>query len=105
MKIKKFNELNEGVYKDMNERDLKGGITNEEYDQIIKFVKDLDRKSDIENPWNRGETLSDEEKVISEILLMITKNYKNETFDFNTYYHRRLGFIKANKNKNIKDLE
>lgn len=96
MKIKRFNQMNEEL--DLTEKDLVGGLELDEYKEIIDYVKNLERKADKENPFNRGEELTDDEKIISEILYNITTK-PERGYDYNTYYHRRKGFVSLNKNK------
>ena len=97
-KVFKFNEKLEQELADH------GGITQEEYKEIIDFVHHLSIKADTdENPFKnklveeQGE-LTDEEKTLSEILWNIIK-HPERGYDYDTHYHRRLGYIKGNKNK------
>jgi len=78
----------------VTEQDLIGGINKMEYDEILLFIKDLMRK------FNEG-VITDEEKILSEVLYSIVKNPYNRNLDYDMFYHRRLGFVKANKDKKI----
>lgn len=122
MKIKKFNQLfeNDSQWADeeinkwekdkkentisrkkldelgLSESDLKGGITEEEYNYVISFISELKNK-------NEDNIITDKEKVLSEILLQIVEHPFDRNLDFETTFHRRLGFIKNNKNKIISE--
>lgn len=102
MEVKKFNQINEEITRkemddmDVTERDLVGGISTEEYDKIISFVQDLQRKENIKE-------ITDEEKVLSEVLLQLINHPFDRSLDFEIGYHRRLGFVKGNKDKKIED--
>lgn len=113
MKIKKFNESirDEMKPKDredvvaafakqgISEQDILGGLTQDEYGEIIDFVKDLQTKADNEeNPFKK-EDISDEERTLSEVLLNIAQHPFDRNLDYDMFYNRRLGFIKSNKNK------
>jgi hypothetical protein len=93
MKLKRFKQINEEL--DVTENDLVGGISNQEYNNIIDFVGDLRGKS-------VSGKISDSERVLSEVLHMIITKEK-DNLDYNTYYQRRLSFIKRNKNNKSKD--
>jgi hypothetical protein len=101
MKIKKFNQINEEISREeankrgITELDLTGGITQDEYDYILMKINELKLFSDAGN-------ISDEEKALSEVLYMIMLK-PDKGLDYDTHYHRRLGFIKANKNNKIED--
>lgn len=102
MKIKKFNNLNEDISRKeannlgIKKHDLVGGITIKEYREIIDFIENLKKKA-IAN------TITDEEKVLSEIFLQLIniKNLNEDNLNYNIYFHRRLSFIKNNKDKKI----
>jgi len=102
MKVKKFNQLNEDISKKeadelgITKKDLEGGITNDEYDEIINFIMELKGASDTG-------VITDEEKVLSEILLQIVNHPFDRNLDYETSYHRRLGFIRNNKDKKIEE--
>ena len=75
----------------VTENDRVGGISLEEYNQMIDFINDLREKS-------KDDTITREEKILSEVLYMIITKEK-DNLDYNTYYHRRLGYIKPNELK------
>ena len=87
MKLKRFKQINEEI--NVTENDRIGGISEQEYNQVIDFVGNLREKT-------KDDTITDEERVLSEVLHMIVTKSKND-LDYNTYYHRRLGYIQSNK--------
>jgi hypothetical protein len=82
MKIMRYNDISESANKD-----FLGGISMSDYDEVIGFVTKLKEKS-------KKESISDEDKILSEILYRITK--EKDKLDFKTYYLRRLSEIKNN---------
>jgi hypothetical protein len=88
MKLMRYNEINENA-----NSNLVGGISMSEYDEIIQFVEKMKEKE-------KNETISDEDRILSEILLSITK--EKDKLDFKSYYLRRLSTIKGNKYSNRK---
>lgn len=90
MKLKRYNQINEELF-GLNVRQVNdiGGISTEKYNEIKDFISDLLQKS-------KNRTITDEEKVLSEIFyMMVTKEKDN--LDYDTYYHKKLAFIKGNK--------
>ena len=87
-RFKDFNNiLSENL--DLSENDLNGGLTNDEFSDVLRKVSEL---------YSNRNELSDDEKVLTEILFnMLTKPERGYNYD--TYYHRRIGFIENNKNK------
>lgn len=88
MKIMRYNDISES-----SNSDLVGGISPSEYDEILAFVTSLKEKS-------KNKVISDEDRIISEILHSITK--EKDKLDFKSYYLRRLSTIKNNEYKNRK---
>lgn len=86
MKLKRYNDINENN----NHDDLNGGISLEEYDDILKFIQKLKERT-------KNGIISDEDKIISEILYMVIE--ERNKLDFNSYYHNRLINIKNKYNK------
>ena len=90
MKLKRYNQMNEELFglNPKHGNDI-GGISTEKYNEIKDFISNLVQKLKIH-------TITDEEKVLSEIFyMMVTKEKDN--LDYDTYYHDRLSFIKENK--------
>lgn len=85
MKLKRYNEINENN----SYGDLEGGISYQDYDEIIKFIEHLKEKS-------KNGVISAEDKILSEVLHMVIK--EKDKLDFNSYYRNRLIHIK-NKHK------
>ena len=79
------NELN-----DLTQKKTEDGLLDKEYDEIVNFVIELKEK-------HNNATMTDEEMVMSEVLLLMVRNQKHN-FDMDGYYHRRLNYVK-NKNK------
>lgn len=82
MRLKRYNDISENFSED-NE----GGITNKEYTEILDFITKLKDKS-------KNGVITDEDKILSEILNIITK--ERDRLDFKSYYLRRLSAIKNN---------
>lgn len=95
MILKRFKQINEEL--DTTEDDKVGGISYQEYSDIRSFISSLIEKS-------IDHTLTDEEKILSEVLLMITSN-KNRSLDYERYYKKRLDFIKTGKLNKKTDKE
>ena len=90
MKLKRYNQINEELF-GLNPKHIPdvGGITHEEYNQIKRFISDLDEKS-------IDHTITDEEKILSEVLYMILTKKKDD-LNYEDYYNKRLITIKENK--------
>ena len=82
-------------YNDINEstNNILGGISISEYDEILEFVKKLMEKE-------KSRTITDEERIISEILLSLIK--EKDKLDFKSYFMRRMDTIKNSKYSNRK---
>jgi hypothetical protein len=61
----------------------------DEFSEVLRKISDL---------YGRRDNLTDEEKILTEVLFnLLTKPERGYNYD--TYYHRRKGFIENNKNK------
>jgi len=90
MKLKRYYQMNEELFgSNLKHTNDIGGLSTEEYNEINDFISNLIKKS-------KDHTITDEEKVLSEVFyMMVTKEKDN--LDYDTYYHKRLSFINENK--------
>ena len=74
----------------LSKYDTNGGISDDEFSDILRNISEL---------YSRRSDLTDNEKILTEILYnILTKPERGYNYD--TYYHRRMGFIKNNKKEN-----
>lgn len=92
MKIKKYDNFNQKLNEEIKEDeefDEIGGISGIEYDRLINKLTTIYNKF-------TSHTATDKEKIVLEIINTILTT-DNENYNFETYFHRRLGYIKNKK--------
>lgn len=78
---------------DLTEQDLRGGLDPQEITFVQQEFQSLVRKRE-------AGTQTVEETVLMEVVYSILKN-PDRNLDWDMSYHRRVGFIKANKETEI----
>jgi hypothetical protein len=106
MKIKKFNELNEGILqylKPKSKEDIMNSFKIQFFkncDSIIEYINNMKNKHEKGNV-DIAEFCRDVAEI--EIIEQIAKDDRYN-FNYNTYYSRRTGYLMKNLGlKNIKD--
>lgn len=104
--IKRFESTNEGVKQYLKPKSMED-VINPFKDTLLNDCNSVSEYiNNIKNKYEKEVTDVEkflEDVVIMEILDQITNNRKKGNYDYDTYYHRRLGYLRANLG--LKDLD
>jgi len=97
MKIKRFNQIDEGVrefLKPKSKSEILGKFKSDLFkdcDTILEYIKNIKENYQKDDNIDMKEFLKDVVKM--EIFDQIIKNRKYDNYDYSMYYNRRLGYL------------